>query len=318
MNSNKLNSKLHKKQGWISITECPLCGSNDSNHLIDISKKAYLFGKECILVPGNKIPIKECQECGLAYKSIIPSKDFLSEVYERQVENIWTNPYNFRPELKFINQLFPKSGFDLLDIGASRGDLLKECSVFNGRRSALDIVEYPEIKKHIRGEIILSLLDDKKIKWQKKPYNLVTIFDVLEHLYDPKQAFRNIVEFTNRHGYILIETGDINSYKHSKKGMLFWPYTALFEHHIFWSKKSIDYISKIYNLEIVEWKKKKHKKVYTHPLSLKIKRRIKFYTYQISPKTYSSLLKRISPEVMGEAPGNPSSRDHFRVLLKKK
>ncbi|MEM1255557.1 MAG: class I SAM-dependent methyltransferase [Cyanobacteria bacterium P01_H01_bin.21] len=302
---------------WIEIEKCPLCLSASSKHLIDINKKGYIFGKECILIPSSRISIQECCRCGLAYKTTIPSKPFLSEVYERQVENIWTSPYTFEAEIELVKQLFPSASFDLLDVGASTGELLRQCSQFSGRRSALDIVRYPGTAKYINGEIILSLLDQEHIKWSEESYDLVTVFDVLEHLYDPQIAFENLLDFTNPEGLIVIETGNIKSYKTNSGNMMFWPYVSLFEHHIFWQKKSIEYAAELYKLEIVEWRLKKHKKNYYHSNLTRLKSFLKFVSYKTSPSLYFRLMNMLISGTH-EPPGNPLSKDHLRVVFKKK
>ena len=74
-------------------------------------------------------------------------------------------------------------------------------------------------------------------------YNLITMFDVIEHLYNPALVMFNLVKKLKKGGYIVIFTPNINSFSN----ILMGPdhnNLSIFDHVCFYNKKSINYLCK--------------------------------------------------------------------------
>ncbi|NJR76205.1 MAG: class I SAM-dependent methyltransferase [Scytonema sp. CRU_2_7] len=69
------------------------------------------------------------------------------------------------------------------------------------------------------------MIDAPKLAWSSKQYDVVTMFDILEHLYNPRNVFQNLVSLVKEKGYVLIETGDTDNYWPQRYGIENWWYT---------------------------------------------------------------------------------------------
>jgi SAM-dependent methyltransferase len=204
---------------------------------------------------------------------------------------------------------------DLLDVGAAGGALLAAFAALGarGRRSALDVVRYPGIESHLAGEFIEGYLDDPLRAWSCQPYDLVTLFDVLEHLYDPRTAFENLRQLVKPGGRLLIETGNPGSEWPRRFGIGEWWYARLLEHHIFWSRRSLQRIAAEFGFTIVEWKEVRHKgrrRVFHAEFPAQL---LKIGLYLTARKHYGALANVFGKT--GCQPWHPFARDHFQACL---
>jgi len=313
-----IDMQIDSKEKWVSVKACPLCECKTSNKIGPLLEDSYSFGDEKITFKEKGISIYECQQCGLFYKNIIPSPKYLSKVFESQAGNVWQSNYNYLDELGYISKLTKnKDRFDILDIGPSNGGLLKVFSDNLGRQSALDIVEHPGLRKHLNGEFINCLLDDDNVRWSKNPYDIVTIYDVFEHLYDPKIALQNIHNFLGSGGYVIIETGDANSYWPNVFGLNNWWYCGLFEHHIFWNKESIKYASNQFGFNVVSMQHVRHKNSRNMKIFRKVNRSILgVLLWKFSPGIFIKLKKYLNKSIVQAR--DLFTKDHLLIVLQKK
>lgn len=200
---------FEEKDSWISVEVCPACGNIANLSLGMLSVKRYSHGDETVEVPGGGIQVLRCKNCALVFKDRLPSPQFLADIFTRQAGNVWTDGYSFRSE-KIFESLIGGNTVDVLDIGTSNGGLLRELEG-EGRRSALDVVAHPGLEDHLRGEFIRGLSDSEELTWSGQPYDIVTMFDVAEHLYRPDLAFANLQRLVKPKGFVVIETGNVDS-----------------------------------------------------------------------------------------------------------
>jgi ubiquinone/menaquinone biosynthesis C-methylase UbiE len=304
-----------QEKDWLKVNKCPLCIDSKPYSLGYIERNTYKFGNTEIFFPQDKISLYKCESCKIVYKSYVPSPKFIGEVFEKELGNIWSEHYDFNAEINLINNLFQGNSFDLLDIGASNGQLLKAASETKGRRSALDIVQNNQLKTYLRGEFIEGFLDDQNLSWSQNQYDVVTLFDVVEHVYSPQQIFKNLSSFVKQEGYVLIETGNSESVWSKKFGIQNWWYVHLFEHHIFWDKVSLENIAKDYGFETIKFIEKKSKNIKNLNLRTKIKSIIKSNLYSLDPKIYTTILDTLNKSTI--QPFSPFTKDHFLMILRK-
>src|SRR5215208_5853207 len=304
-----------QEQSWLFIEACPLCHSSEGCCLGRLQLQAYRFGDEIIPLPANGIKLVRCQSCGLLYKDVLPSPGFLEQAFMRQAGTIWPNNYDFADEVRLLHRLTAGRPFDVLDIGPSNGGLLKSLALnkLNGRRSALDIIKHPGLTRWVRGAFIRGLVDEKDLAWSEEPYDIVTMFDIAEHLYRPHQAFANLRHFTKLEGFIVIETGDVESSWVKRYGACHWWYVNLFEHHVFWSKQSFEYAALQHGFRIFNFQNNAHKESRTLPLTHKLVNTAKLGLYQLAPIGYKKLAQVVGKH--GIQPRDLFATDHIRIIL---
>lgn len=308
---NQINDELQ----WVVIKKCPVCGCGEGVAHDRLSATSYKFGDEDIRLPDKGISLIQCNNCSLIYKTKVPSRFYLAQIFARQAYKKWANKYNFASEKRLFQNLTKKKSFDLLDVGPSNGGLLKICSGLGGRRSGLDIIKYPNLDNYLCGEFIHGLIDDLDLKWSGKPYEIVALFDVLEHSYKPYQAFRNLYNLVKNNGYIVIETGDADSAWPRKYGISNWWYVNLFEHHVFWTEKSLRFMADKFGFKILHMVRKTHKACKLSSGILHIKNLWKVGFYKLSPKGYRWIAQIIGKQ--GVQPWSLYSKNHLLAVLTK-
>lgn len=300
---------------WIGVEHCPACGSKNNPCIGKLALEEYRFGDEQIALPPEGIRISRCYECGLVFKDTLPSMSFLSTVFTRQAGKVWAGDYDFSDEAALIPNLASNEKFDLLDVGPSNGGLLKALSDSSGSRSALDVVEHPGLAQWIRGEFIHGLVESDELSWDGQSYDVVGMFDILEHLYNPARAFSNLRALVKPGGFLVAETGNVQSYWPKKFGTHRWWYACLFEHHIFWSKASLERHAGEYGFDLIDFQYKRHKERGEVPLKQDLITVAKTLTYRLNPDLHIKLARVLGKS--GMQPWSPFTRDHFRAVLRR-
>jgi len=189
----------------ISGKECNLCGSNNSE---------FLFTK-------NFYPIVRCRECSLTYANPdgnVYLQDYYNEgffkgekekfgyvdYYKEREYNI----YNFNEYWKKIKQYIDRGR--VLDVGCATG-LFLECAGKNWQCYGLDVSEYASsIAKDKIGATIetYQLLE---APWQNDFFDLITMWDVLDHLSNPIEHLFKCYQLLNKKGLLILNVGDISA-----------------------------------------------------------------------------------------------------------
>jgi hypothetical protein len=189
---------------------------------------------------------------------MLPEKRFLAELVEREGRYYWLNVESFEGVARELAGLFGQK-YDLLDVGTWSGGLLRACEGAGGRRSGMDIVRHPEVGHVLRGEFVLGFVEDQELVWGQEHYDVVTMFDVLEHLYQPTKAFANVRRFLRHEGAAVIETGNSDVAADLDGGPASWWYIRLLEHHMVWNERSISAAAERYGFVVKSFDRVRHK-----------------------------------------------------------
>lgn len=300
--------------------KCPGCESStkDSKCIGDIKSENYLFKEFCVPAhpPAERTSVILCAKCGLFYKDFVPAPEDLSKLFEALVGKAWNKTYSYEDEIKLVREFLGDSKFEILDIGASNGELLKGFSPYCSRLSALDVVKNSECEKHINGEYIIGWLEDEGLSWSRNPYDLVTVFDVVEHFYDVRKAFKALYGLVKPGGYVLIETGDAESALPRRHGVNAWWYLNRVEHHEAFTQRSLSKIAEEHGFDIVQSKKKSHKflsKISLWKAAILLGMSV---SYGLWPNGYMSIMGTLIRKPIIQ-PRPIFKKDHLLILLKK-
>jgi hypothetical protein len=302
---------------WRTVPACPACGSSERLSRGTIPERAYVFGAAAVATPAAGITVHECRACGLAYKSPVPSPDLLAALFRRYAAVKWLPQADMAAEAAALARIAGSAAFDLLDVGAANGALLAARAAGGpaGRRSALDVMRYPGLDAHLAGEFIEGFLDAPAVEWSGRPYRVVTLFDVLEHLYDPGAAFGNLRALVAPGGFAVIESGDARSFWPQRFGLGEWWYLRLIEHHIAWSRRPVERIARAHGFEIVSWEACRHKSRRDIGLAALGNDLLETGLYWVAGKSYRTLARLFGKQ--GNQPWYPLARDHFRTILRR-
>ena len=197
-----------------------------------------------ILLENYKI--SQCEVCML-YSPNIKIADsivYSEEIYVNKQIGAIENHYNYRKDkfgserLEYLKGFIekPLKELKVLDIGCGAGyfiDYAREhVKLAVGTESSDQLIE----RVRDRG------LNVTKLAEINETFDVITLFDVLEHLEDPINFFRSLTKKLDNNGIILAYTPNIESLAYAlmeEKQNTLLP----FEHYCFFNKKSLEYLS---------------------------------------------------------------------------
>jgi 2-polyprenyl-3-methyl-5-hydroxy-6-metoxy-1,4-benzoquinol methylase len=209
---------------------CNLCGSD--------ARRPYC--------PENGLGLVQCQQCGFVYVSPRPDADELYALYgETYFHNNesgvvgYTDYINDESNIRKTAQrrLRHLEGYlqagKLLDVGCATGFFLDEARRCGWIAQGLDVssfgVEYAQ--EHFGLDTVHSTLTD--FDAQPGSYDLVTLWDVIEHVPDPTAYVKKSAELLRSGGVISLATPDVDSLPARLAGKR-WVGYKLSEEHVYY------------------------------------------------------------------------------------
>lgn len=228
---------VKKNHGFRKIIVCPVCKSK--------KKELYII--------QNKIKIVTCRNCNLTYSEVQPQNFddvYSSEDFLKKQINAYDKTRKYRIERFAVERIkilkkYKKKG-SLLDFGCGTGWFLEEAK----KHYKVNGVEYSDsIRKWLKSN--LGITSFKDIAQIKEKYDIITAFDVIEHVPSPLNFLQKIKSKLKKDGLIFIYTPNIDSlgfsYLREKNNLLCPP------HHLFYfNKNSFQFLCNKVKMKIVE------------------------------------------------------------------
>jgi len=139
---------------------------------------------------------------------------------------------------------------NLLDIGCSYGDFLNAARKIEFEIWGIDISRRSiEAAKNLFGfkNVYAESIDSFSKRIDIPKFDIVTFFDVIEHLDDPKSFVREVAKVLKKNGLIVFSTPD----RECLKGWHDHPPQHLFK----WSKKNLEFLLKSEGFNIVNFER---------------------------------------------------------------
>jgi 2-polyprenyl-3-methyl-5-hydroxy-6-metoxy-1,4-benzoquinol methylase len=186
---------------------CNLCGSKKKNKLF----KKYGYD------------IVKCQNCGFVYTDFKPSKKFLRDYYQTDYfeKGERKHSYNSYADQKLalqktfkhkIKKLYLHPKGTVLDIGCAYGFFISEVPrswIKYGveiSKHAVMIARNKNPQAIIKEGVLTSNL------FSSNKFNLITLWDVVEHLNNPKESLNIVYKKLKNGGKVVLTTGDVGSF----------------------------------------------------------------------------------------------------------
>jgi 2-polyprenyl-3-methyl-5-hydroxy-6-metoxy-1,4-benzoquinol methylase len=195
---------------------CPVCHSNDSLEVFDQPTEAIVGIGDI----GYHHRIKICKDCGFVFASPLLPEEKILLFYEKMSNYEHPQYDGLRPEteknqiyryLELINNRLPP-GFTgrALDIGCATAfglSLLKSrgwCVLgVDPSQKCVDLS-----KKYYDVRVIKGFLDPELFQGEK-PFDLIVLCHVLEHLVNPDQAIKDLSSLLSDDGLVYIEVPNL-------------------------------------------------------------------------------------------------------------
>lgn len=213
---------------------CPICSK--TNFVFFIKVKSHV--------------IRKCQHCGLvALDHGLSSKQIHSQYrhnyFKNTVSGIGYLDYlkaekglrnTARQRISRLSKyLVP--GIKLLDVGTGMGFFLSECKKSNITAEGVETSE--EGVSYVKNTLHLPVTESSIEKYNpKKKFDVITAWDVIEHLPNQKFCLGKVSKLLKDNGYFIFSTGDISSFVARISGK-YWHLYNLPDHLFFFSKKTI-------------------------------------------------------------------------------
>ena len=209
----------------------------------------------------NCYPIQRCLDCGLVFVHPQPSKEEIAKLYSASYfsrGNKYAVAWDSRQDPNWLNdqckvQLVKRwcSAGKLLDIGCALGGFLGVAKEHGFTVEGVEIGEYAAEQARSRFQIKVMNGDIYSAKLTPESYDVITMWDVIEHLTDPNLAFEKITTALRPRGYVAFSTGDISSAWARITGKR-WQLLTPPQHLYFFSPVSISRLLKQHDLSIRE------------------------------------------------------------------
>ncbi|MBN1526885.1 MAG: class I SAM-dependent methyltransferase [Candidatus Omnitrophica bacterium] len=213
---------------------CRICRSSDSTKL---------FTKD-------NIDIVRCRACGLEYADAMPGPQQLKDLYDEKYfrsGGSGTSYFDYLAEeeamalnaarrLARIEEIKPARG-KLLDVGCATGVFLKAAS---GKWDAAGVELSGFASSYAREKRGLAVKTGtlKEAAYPDKHFDVITMWDVIEHLPDPGQDLAAAGRMLKDDGLLVLTTGDAGSLFARMCGRHWHLYNPA-QHLSFFSKKTI-------------------------------------------------------------------------------
>ncbi|MFN3951629.1 MAG: class I SAM-dependent methyltransferase [Thermaurantimonas sp.] len=232
-------------------TKCDLCGGSDWL-VSDITPKAWRSTNE-------EFNLLVCHTCGLIKtEPTIPKEQialyYASETYDSHSKNnesksffgrvyFFIQKLNFRYKYSVIKKAVNKDtkNCSLLDYGSGNGNFLRYL-----KSKFLEVrgVEFESnMVEHCRSEG-LNVTSEDEFDWKKERFDVITLFHVFEHLYDPDAYFQKFYNAAKDDGILILALPNPESYDCAfyKNDWAAWD-VPIHVHH-FWQDVIIKYAKK--------------------------------------------------------------------------
>jgi 2-polyprenyl-3-methyl-5-hydroxy-6-metoxy-1,4-benzoquinol methylase len=180
---------------------CLICGSD---------KNKTVFNEE-------GIDVKKCLDCGHIFSTYV-QVDFYNGYYPDNLDSInhgWWQGAHQLMYRKFWNRLMKKNSGSLLDVGCGLGYFLKEISELDKNKKWLlfgaeTSVSAFNFANNNLGLNNIFLGPVENAPYQEKYFDVVTLWDLLEHLENPRRSLKKINDILKDNGNLFISTPNIN------------------------------------------------------------------------------------------------------------
>ena len=205
----------------VEWTNCNLCGSDRT--------ELYREGHDRQLGGSEHFCLVHCLQCGLIYLNPRPNRDEISRYYPADYEPFTRLSrhqggrlarWSYRRYLDKRCARLPKTPGRLLDVGCATGDFLARAREHGWQVQGVEPGEAAAEAARQQYGLDVFTGDLAQAHFPYGGFDAVTLWDVLEHVTDPRAELAEIHRILRADGLLLIELPNLRSFD----AVLFGPY----------------------------------------------------------------------------------------------
>ena len=178
--------------------------------------------------------VVKCNKCGLVYINPRIKEDIIIDSCSKGDDKVYTSQpegriLTFKKEIKLLKKYKKKNG-KLLDVGCAAGFFLHVAKQEGWNVQGVEpnswLADYG--RKNFEAKVFNGTLEEAKFK--DNMFDIITMWDVLEHIPDPKSALIEANRILKPGGILIISFPDFSSIFAKLFGKNWW---FLLSHHLF-------------------------------------------------------------------------------------
>ena len=218
------------------LVDCPNCGATEHSLLFEIED--YLYG-----IPG-RFGERRCGQCGLVFLSPRPTRYTIGNYYppsyspyrpaiqdERSAAIRWMRRRKLAKRRHAVERHARSSSTlgsrgHLLDVGCSTGIFMDEMRSAGWRVTGIDLMHEAATYAHRRLGLDVIEGDLLEVGLAQDMFDIITLFDVLEHTFEPAATLRRVWRLLRPGGIVAITLPNWESLDHAIFGRYWVGYDA--------------------------------------------------------------------------------------------
>ncbi len=192
---------------WIHRENCPLCGEPGREELFEKEGASYV----------------KCRRCTLVYTDPAPSPGELRDVAEEWARKHHAGAHRLKwegnpglQELIYGPRMWRTEGYRyfnrLLDVGCSTGDFLEYAARRGWDIAGCELASHSAEVASGRLGCDIRAGSFEESGFEDESFDVVTMWDVIEHLYDPVAAVKEAWRILRPGGLLAMNTPNYNSF----------------------------------------------------------------------------------------------------------
>jgi len=257
------------------INNCPVCEEN--NNFTFLKSRNFRINEE-------KFDVKECNNCSMRFTSPLPSVSEIGDYYDpvNYVSHTGTKKGIVNKLFHAVRKITLRNKFNLLtkvskgkrhlDIGAGNGIFLNFMKEKGWDVSGIELDDRSRtaIEKNTGLKIATTVHENS----ESNEYDVITMWHVLEHVYDLKKDITAIKSKLKKDGVFIVAVPNCDSYD-AEFYKEYWAAYDLPIHLYHFRPKNISDLFAQFDMEVVEMKPMKFDSFYISLISEKYKNRQK-------------------------------------------
>lgn len=227
------------------IEPCPACGQ--------MGAREWLRAPDWFHGRRQRYLLVRCPVCALVWLSHPPRPDEMNEHYTEDYHRLISaagvnSPHRWQARRAALIQ-YKQSG-SLLDLGCSAGSFLEFLKDGPWKLHGIEMsADCAKVAAERSGAQVF-VGDIVKAPFLPESFDVITCFDVLEHLYEPRQVLAKVMQWLKPGGIFYVLVPNIDSAE-ARSFKSYWCGLELPRHLFHYSPESLSYLAKSAGLKVI-------------------------------------------------------------------